>query len=105
MFKLGRLVDLTISSVMMRLGGFHPNMAVVSVPSIQHPSSNVRTNTNFAIFDGDTESPRKVYTEIPGSLDLRKEIQRSIPVVPSGPFWDFRYLPCEGLEVWEAGED
>ena len=41
MFKLCRLVDQTLSNVMMRLGGFHPNLAVVSSPCLQPPSSRV----------------------------------------------------------------
>ena len=44
MFKLSRLVDLTISNVMMRMTGFHPNMAVVASPCIQPSESKVKKN-------------------------------------------------------------
>ena len=45
MFKLCRMVDLTISNVMMRMTGFHPNMAVVATPCIQPSASKVRISS------------------------------------------------------------
>ena len=49
MFKLCRLVDLTISNVMMRMTGFHPNMAVVASPCIQPSASKVKIYSVFLV--------------------------------------------------------